>query len=213
MDHKIVCLSDTHGQHIAKKLKIPNGDFLIYAGDFTASNGLLEIHGFLHWLDKLPHRHKIIVAGNHDFIFCNDNLINSILAQYSNIHWLERKHIEIDGIKFYGTAIQPQFMNWGFNEPPEKRKIIYGQIPNDIDILITHCPPHGILDQCPNGNVGCPILKDEVINRIKPKYHIFGHIHESYKTQQIGDITFINCSVLDGQYRLKNKPIIFTYKK
>lgn len=88
------------------------------------------------------------------------------------------------------------------------------QIPSDrLDILITHGPPFGVLDKCNNNRLaGCEDLL-EVITHVKPKYHLFGHIHEGYGIAQNGYTTFINASILDENYILKNMPVIFDIKK
>jgi len=92
-------------------------------------------------------------------------------------------------------------------------------IPSDTDVLITHGPPYGILDQCHywdpyfgidynrNVHIGCRDLLNE-LKRIKPKVHIFGHIHESYGQMRQDDITFINASHMTGNYEAKNPPIV-----
>lgn len=85
-------------------------------------------------------------------------------------------------VNFFGSPWQPSFCDWAFNadigpELAEKWKAI----PNDVDVLITHGPPRGILDRNSDGFVcGCPDLRNEVLDRVKPRLHVFGHIHESY---------------------------------
>ena len=64
---RIVVISDTHGLH--RQLKMPSGDLLIHAGDFTFySKPPSIISDFNAWLGKLPHRHKIVTCGNHDYL-------------------------------------------------------------------------------------------------------------------------------------------------
>ena len=54
-------------------------------------------------------------------------------------------------------------------------------IPNDTEILITHGPPLGFGDWCKNNHRGgCLDLYNAINERIKPQYHVFGHVHESY---------------------------------
>ena len=65
---RIICISDTHGQHAG--LRLPDGDILIHAGDFmTYGNAPREIIDFNTWLGRQPHAHKIVMAGNHDRLF------------------------------------------------------------------------------------------------------------------------------------------------
>lgn len=77
-------------------------------------------------------------------------------------------------------------------------------IPDNIDVLITHGPPFGVLDGTVYGKrVGCEELLLRVYH-VKPRYRLFGHIHESYGSFTKGETTFINASVLDDRYELKN---------
>lgn len=75
---------------------------------------------------------------------------------------------------------QPEFHNWAFNLPRGKSCLEkWDLIPNDTDILITHTPPIGHGDFCYSGvRAGCVELLTTVQERVKPRYHIFGHIHE-----------------------------------
>jgi Icc-related predicted phosphoesterase len=84
------------------------------------------------------------------------------------------------------------------------------EIPTETDILITHGPPKDILDLCySKDHAGCEFLREEILNRIKPKYHVFGHIHETYGTEVIGETTFINASSVDHFYKPINPPVVF----
>jgi Icc-related predicted phosphoesterase len=82
-------------------------------------------------------------------------------------------------------------------------------IPNNIDILITHGPPYGILDKTiQNHKAGCKDLLKKVME-VRPQFHIFGHIHESYGREIHEDITFINACSVNLGYRLVNSPQTF----
>ena len=77
---RLVCISDTHGQH-NKMPPIPEGDVLVHAGDCTGSGTLPQIDAFTKWLGALPHAHKILIAGNHDFCFDKNLRGKSMAAQ------------------------------------------------------------------------------------------------------------------------------------
>src|ERR1700684_441941 len=65
---RLVLISDTHQLH--RELEVPDGDILIHAGDFTMfGRTKAEITDFAGWLGGLPHRYKILVPGNHEFLF------------------------------------------------------------------------------------------------------------------------------------------------
>jgi len=118
----------------------------------------------------------------------------------------------IDGIKLWGSPWQPEFCNWAFNLPRgEALREKWQMIPEDTDVLITHGPPLGILDNIAGGPaLGDADLLDEVTNIVKPKVHIFGHIHDGYGTQREGETTFVNASLLDEWYNVANTPIEVT---
>lgn len=205
---KIVAIADTHGQH--KSLTIPGGDILIHAGDMSMNGNEYEIVDFLDWFNRQAFEHKVLIAGNHDFYFerKSDEQIKKILPK--NILYLQDSWTTINGLTIWGSPITPWFYDWAFNrhrgEPIKKH---WDLIPAKTDILITHGPVFRTLDMISRGeNVGCKDLLDKV-HEIKPKVHICGHIHESYGTVEKSGIKFINASVVNEKYELKNKPFLF----
>lgn len=205
---KIVCIADTHNQH--KKLQnIPDGDVILHAGDVSGRGYHHEVRNFCDWYLKLPHKYKLLVAGNHDFFFQTNGHSEPLLRDVmpEPIIYLKDSMIEIEGIKIWGSPISPTFYNWAFMADRGKEIAEYWkQIPSGMDIVITHGPPHGILDECQDGHVGCEELT-KYIKKAKPKYHVFGHIHEGYGIVKKGKTTYINASVLDGDYYMTNEPI------
>lgn len=197
-------------------MSIPDGDVLVHAGDFTMQGRAAEINEFNEQLARLPHKHKVVIAGNHDIGF--ETHSEDARALLTNATYLEDSGVEIEGVKFWGSPWQPQFFDWAFNlERGEALKEKWQKIPEDTDVLITHGPPRMILDMAPRegrlavANVGCDDLREEILERIKPKYHIFGHIHEGYGWRKVEGITFINASILNGRYQIQNKPIVFYF--
>jgi Icc-related predicted phosphoesterase len=202
---KIVCISDTHGLH--EQVSIPEGDILLHAGDISKRGKEHEVVNFNHWLATLPHPHKVIIAGNHDFIFeQNPTLAQSLIT---NAIYLNDSMIEINGLKIWGSPISPWFHDWAFNRKRGNEiKKHWDLIPAEIDILITHGPPLGILDYTASGRtVGCEELAKTII-KIKPKIHLFGHIHESYGIVEVNQTTFINASILDLNYKVVNQAVV-----
>ncbi len=211
---KIVCISDTHEYH--NKLEMPEADFIIHAGDFTRSGDIEKIIDFNLWLDRLLYKYKIVIAGNHDLLFDDDHpqykgnnkLARSLLT---NCIYLQDSGIEIEGIKFWGSPQTLYYKGWAFNQRQNKIKKYWNLIPNNTDILITHGPPYEILDLARRGRrTGCRELLEKV-KMIKPKYHIFGHIHESYGREENYGIKFINACNVNEYYSLVHKPIVFEY--
>lgn len=214
---KIVFISDTHSKHN----HIPNddiesGDIIIHSGDFSSRGYKHEVINFLSWFSDLNFRYKIFIAGNHDFLFQDDpKVCSEILSKYPNVIYLQDNGVEVDGIKIWGSPWQPTFYNWAFNLPRRGSEILskWKMVPGDTDILITHGPPHGILDLIgDNTNCGCELLSVEVDQYIVPKIHSFGHIHYSYGTSKINETMYINASSLGEDYNYKNKPIKIIYE-
>lgn len=204
---KIVCISDTHNLH-SKCKEIPTGDILIHAGDLTRKGDLEDVRSFNAWLKDLPHKHKLIIAGNHDF--CFERTPKEARSLITNGIYLEDEEIIIDGLKFYGSPWQPWFFNWAFNlrrGAPLKEK--WEQIPDDTDILITHGPPHGILDKVMMGDkVGCEELLIRLGSLEKLKLHVFGHIHEACGIHEYQGIKMVNASTCTLSYKPTNEPIV-----
>ena len=210
---QLVVISDTHGDH--KQLIIPKGDVLIFSGDMCSYGHGSEVKNFSNWLKKQPFKHKIVIAGNHDKFVYEHNLETKEILKDSCIY-LENEGIEIEGIKFWGSPTTPKFGDWFFMaERGQQIKKYWDMIPLDTNVIITHGPVFSILDQ-PffNGKfeegVGCLDLK-KTIETIKPKLHIFGHIHGSYGIKKIDGTTYINASVMNEEYEVVNKPIIYDY--
>ena len=195
---KVVATSDLHG-HLPT---FPNGDLLIVAGDLSIFGEKGELMMFARWLDNQPFEHIVVIGGNHD------KYLTHKVNPFKKAHYLLNSGIEIKGLKIWGSPITPRFQDWYFMKdrgPPIRQ--VWNKIPKDMDILITHGPPYGILDKNNRGqNTGCRDLLDAVMNR-PPKVHVFGHIHEAYGSQRILGISthFFNCSYLDENYNIKNR--------
>jgi len=211
---KIVALSDLH-EHFPPEL--PDGDVLVIAGDLTFKHRR-DFEGqarfinrqYHSWLLANTHKFKeiITIAGNHDFVFDeHPEMINKLPGIY-----LQDSGCEIDGVKFWGTPINPPFCDWGFNRRNEVRELAFDLIPEDVDILISHAPPHNVkgkCDFCPGGHVGDPILADH-IRRTKPKVVICGHIHEGggIIDEFNIDTKVYNVSLCDRRYKPTNPVVV-----
>jgi len=220
---KVVIISDTHTFHREPSFEIPDGDTLIHCGDFTMSGSIHEAFEFKDWFDNLPHQNKLVIGGNHDRCFGQDEMM--ALKMFTGSIYLHNSGIEIDGIKFWGSPMTPAFngMRGGltfYTNSEREAKGIWSGIPKDLDVLITHGPPWGILDSVPHWDTGEPehvgdkMLLSKIIQR-KPKYHVFGHIHEGYgiyksdpKKDPYNGTVFVNASSVNARYNLVNAPIV-----
>ncbi|MEN8200067.1 MAG: metallophosphatase domain-containing protein [Thermodesulfobacteriota bacterium] len=191
---KITAFSDTHMRHL--QVEIPDGDLLIFAGDMSVCRTIQDVTGFNDLLKQLPHRHKVIIGGNHDHLLASSPELGRKLLQDGI--YLEDEAVTIDGIKIYGAPWQPIFNTNACDAFALPRGRVmrekWALIPEDTDILITHTPPCGIMDE--DGGIchGCSDLL-EVVQRIAPRFHIFGHIHNHNGIQTIGQTTYVNCNV------------------
>lgn len=212
----ITFISDTHNQHnnIPKEY-LQGGDIIIHSGDMTSRGHEIEVKPFLDWFSELPYTHKILIAGNHDFFFerPDKKMITKLLSKYPNITYLNDSGVEIEGIKIWGSPVQPYFGGWAFNRVEEEIKEHWDLIPLDTNILITHGPIYGYLDMTLEGRLtGCRYLREMLPMLTQLKIHVCGHIHEAYgKYEFDGGQLFLNASVLNRSYSMQNKPIYIEY--
>jgi len=209
---RLVLISDSHGLH--NQLRLPSGDMIIHAGDVSSRGTEEEVIEFLEWFGNLDYRHKVFIAGNHDFFF--ENILPEKITEMipPSVIYLNDSGITIEGVKIWGSPITPWFFDWAFNRNRgEEIKKHWDLIPENTDILITHGPVHGILDDTTKGEtVGCKELLKK-IKKTNIKLHIFGHIHEAYGKRIVDGVHYINASVLDIQYRQVNPQISIEFQK
>lgn len=212
---RIVAISDTHALHqqAFSNIALPEGDVLVHAGDLTNVGDFRDVESFAEFFAEVDYKHKIIIAGNHDFCFEREKLLAKSYLEKTGWHYLQDQEIVLDGVKFYGSPWQPEFFDWAFNLPRGERLAhVWAAIPDDTDVLITHGPAYGILDRVlpHKTSVGCEELLKR-INQIKPKIHIFGHIHEDYGIKKVGETTFVNASICDPNYKPQNQPLVIDF--
>lgn len=208
---RIVAISDTHGYH--KQLTIPEGDMLICAGDFSMKAKAVDVIEFAKWFNELPHKHKVIVAGNHDMA-CEPWNAWSHEAFLPAIY-LNHEAVEVNGYRVFGSPYSSSIYvpsPWSFDYDPKgtRSEELWSQIPDHLDILVTHGPPKGICDKVGDKNVGDVNLLYHV-NRANPKAHIFGHIHEgagSFKSH-VWTTKFYNACICDVKYKPTNPVTVF----
>jgi len=194
---RLVCIADTH-LYDHSLPPVPNGDVLIHAGDLLRSGSMAELEYAAAWLHALPHPHKVVIAGNHDWCFEHTPLpARNVLGP--RITYLEDSEAEIDGVRFWGSPWQPRFFNWAFNlsrGPALAAK--WALVPTGVDVLVTHGPPRGYGDQVNGAREGCDDLRI-ALERIKPALHVFGHIHEDGGLWRHGPSTIANVTTADCQ--------------
>lgn len=202
---RIVALSDTHGLH--REVEVPPGDIMVHAGDLTRHGDLHELVDLNAWLGELPHRHKLLIAGNHDW--CFEEGADACTALLPNAIYLQDAAVTLEGVTFYGSPWTPRFFDWAFMLPrgaPLRER--WGQIPGNTRVLITHGPPYGHGDRTFRGeHAGCEELA-AAVSRLRPQLHIFGHIHEGAGMSMDGTTRYLNASVVDLNYRPVQPPLV-----
>lgn len=217
---KIVAISDVHAKW--QKLVIPECDILISCGDYSFKGEKHLIRNFHEWLNKQDAGHIISLQGNHEtWVEENFNEAKEIATKACPaVHFIDEGLIELEGIKIWCSAITPFFHNWAWNRyRGEEIKQHWDRIPNDTDILVTHGPPYGILDETyyVDGSLkehcGCQDLL-EATKRIKPALHFFGHIHFHGGNQKhINGVSYYNASICDEMYQPTNPVTIVDFEK
>lgn len=214
----IDAVSDLHGYYP----KLEGGDLLIVAGDLTSQDNPYQYIEFALWLDKQDYKKKIVIAGNHDNIL--QECLNCIEA-IPNTQYLCDSGTEFEGLKIWGS---PWTLNFKGQNPKckafgvdteEELAAKWRLIPNDIDILITHSPAFFVLDGIPGKDgflhVGSTTL-GLAINRIHPRLHVVGHIHEQGGKEEMVSLDSkyqlkcVNASIVNERYQHVNKPIRIT---
>lgn len=188
---------------------------MIHAGDLSMGGTYQEIMKEMDWLAARPHDKVIFTPGNHDIQFEKEGPqfgTLSDLAQMAGLVCLIHRPFFYDGLMFFGSPWTPRFGHgWAYNADADKRSVLWDDIPSSADVVITHGPPQNYGDKTYDGQVvGCEYLRDALVHRIKPKLHIFGHIHEAYGvyTHPVVGTTFVNASVVNLNYQPVNAPIV-----
>lgn len=225
---KVKVFSDCHGY-------LPNiteeFDLLLIAGDITPcawgyGSKIVQLdwiyNEFKEWLDNLPYRTSMskvyLVPGNHDRVFdgITENerkILKETLGNKFELLLHEEKtftNISEDGnlkeIRIFGTPFCKKFGNWSFMYDDEILTDLYNEIPEGLDILITHDPPTlnnlGMISEGRQKgvNAGNSILAERVL-KIKPKYLFSGHIHSgNHSFEEYEGILMANVAHVNEQY-------------
>ncbi|KAL5375822.1 hypothetical protein DPSP01_010927 [Paraphaeosphaeria sporulosa] len=186
----VVCLSDTHNTQPL----VPAADILLHAGDLTQNGTFAELQATLDWLAALPHRHKFVIAGNHDLLLSPSFVASAPSRVFTttpgctkeDLEWGDVTYLEDSSatvtvrgrdVKIWGAPWTPKYGNWAFQYPPGE-DVWQGKIPGDADIVVTHGPAQGHLDVNGMGHAGCAWMGRE-LERVKPRLAVYGHIHEA----------------------------------
>lgn len=204
---RLVCMSDTHSQH--ESVEVPDGDVFVHSGDYSSAGSQKAAVDFATWLSGLPHQHKVVTPGNHDWFSEKEPAAAALIFRKST--YLVDEAREVGGFKFYGAPWSPRFFDWAFNA--DRGAVIrskWARIPDDTQVLVVHGPPAGILDRTRSGEtVGCADLLNTIENRLsKLRLVVFGHIHEAHGTLKRDGVLYVNASTCDLKYRPVQPPVV-----
>jgi len=192
---KIWHISDTHMQH--GLLTIPDGiDTVVHSGDATnykdPYRNESELRAFIDWFAALPIPNKVFVPGNHDTSL-EKGLITRDLIEHRKIHLLINEEVNIGGLRIWGSPFTPRYGDWSYMRDRGTINRIWDNIPEGLDILITHGPPYGVLDATYDHHnkvelVGCSALRKRVA-KVPPRFMLFGHVHSTKDIRNAGTRT------------------------
>jgi len=201
---KLTIISDTHGEQ--DKLGILSGEVLIHCGDmfnmFSSEND--DFDRMDQWFGLQQFDLILCIGGNHDFEL--EKRAGYTDRPFRNAIYLEGASYEYQSVRFFGAPWVPELRGQAFFKDDPKLRSCWSQIPEGLDVLITHTPPAGVLDVSSRGlQLGCEYLAEE-LKKKKPALHCFGHVHASSGIHVIDDTTFINAAQVNNQYRITRKP-------
>lgn len=211
----IVAVSDTHTLH--RKLVLPKADMLIHAGDACSYGTEKEFRDFAAWFRDQPFKYKVFVAGNHDR-FVERQRHDAVRMLGPDIVYLQDEQVSIEGFDIFGSPWTPAFCNWAFNADARQLELAAAAIPDELDLLITHGPPYGLLDDglrfgYQHTHIGSlPLMYKlrALDDQYKgPRYHIFGHNHCGYGVTHLSKCTAANVAQVNEEYQLVHPPVVF----
>lgn len=197
---KVVAFSDSLG---VNPVDLPDGDVLVCTGNFTRFGDRREVTKWYDWFTQQPHRHKVLVYGNHEIstdIHCfkrkqpwmtwdcpDEDILTPPPGQ--GVHLLHGTGVTIEGVTFWGHPGLPparegvptrhgNFYCAHQFETQEESAATWATCPNNVDVMVTHAPPYGVLDCHRGHHIGNAELRDEIDRRVKPKVHVFGHVSD-----------------------------------
>jgi len=205
---KILPISDIHGQphvfdYIVGDIDPDSYDIVICAGDVWEGTG---IKGKFKWMNfqNAIQKEIVMIQGNHDF------WTSTAFDDVPEIHLLHNESVTIDGVKFFGTPNTVNFGNWNhMNDEKSLFELWDKQMPDDIDVMLSHGPPFGYGDNCnqpvygntADSHLGSKALAEIILNK-NPQYVFCGHIHTGDRVTEMDNGTKIhNVSCLDEAYK------------
>mmetsp|Transcript_1791 Transcript_1791/g.4527 ORF Transcript_1791/g.4527 Transcript_1791/m.4527 type:complete len:304 (+) Transcript_1791:84-995(+) len=204
---RVVCVSDTHLRH--RQLVLPAGDILLHAGDILFKNrgageqASRQLADFNDWMESQPFTSKLCIGGNHDRVLVELGA-TEVQGRLSACKYLVDETVSTHGLRIHGSPVSEGHSKnsafqaqGGYDEDGALAKI-----PTGLDILLTHGPAGvGMWGR------GSPKL-DECVRRVKPRFHVYGHVHVTYGACKVDGLVSVNASSPDGLYHLTHPPVV-----
>ena len=224
---RFVVISDTHNAH-DQLGPLPDADVLLHCGDMTYRGTAAELTDFNRWLGEQRHiQTRLVIAGNHDIGL--DKVSYEAIWQdwhedkedpaalrslLTNCTLLQDEAVQVKGgFKVWGSPFQPGIpgrrMAFNLADDADAERT-WSAIPRDADVVMTHGPAFQLLDRIFAGShVGDKTLRRELLERVQPRYHCCGHIHEAWGVEKTPTTVFINAACCTLLYKVKHEPIVF----
>lgn len=221
---KICAMSDMHGD----LLHINPCDLVLICGDSVALKEQAQHQSckkwyrkvFKPWAEALPCNKVLFIAGNHECglenheeeyysMFSKDSKITFLFDDLYTYNYKDKEY------RIYGTPWCNPFGNWAYMTSEENLKELYSQIPENLDILITHDQPYKYGDVLLQKDYSLtagfhignkPLLK--AIEDKQPNFQFNGHLHScDHSKIMIGNTAHYNVSMKDELYRTVYNPL------
>lgn len=222
---KVCALSDLHG-YLPKDIE--PCELVLICGDISplkiqGSNILMRewiTEVFKPWCESLPCDNVIFIGGNHDFIAVNLDFMYSVFPNDDKVTYLCNEsyiYTSREGKEYtiFGSPYCKVFGSWAFMRKDEILTELFSEIPENVDILMTHDAPYGCSDICLEApwtnfnNIGNKPLRDAILEK-SPTIHISGHLHSaSREWTTLGNTKHINCSIKNERYEPVYDYIVF----
>ena len=222
-------MSDLHGElpyaKESSEITLICGDIVPLSIQRSISESKLWLKTeFAYWARNWPSDKIFFIAGNHDFVFDGHMSYNDIMELSINsnnkLWYLQNNSViytdkEGKDYTIFGTPYGHIFREWAFMLPDEELAIKYADIPENVDILLSHdaadinnlglVPPS--IWHPESLNVGNTILA-EAVKLKKPKYYFCGHVHDgNHKVETIDNTLMANVSLLNDSYQISYEPL------
>ena len=182
-----VCvMSDTHARHRSLLLPASGADVLVHAGDHANwKTSARNTRDFNAWLGEIAGRFpvRLVCCGNHEISMDKAGSRAERAAMVPNARYCEGETVVVGGgISIFFAPWTPSrnftFRANAFQRSPDQLAELLLPCPDNVDVLVTHCPPLGVLDMHRNGHrMGSREVLD-CVHRVLPSVHLFGHCHD-----------------------------------